>query len=76
MARWKYVEIEIDLNEFDSEDLAEELESRGYTVISRGDNIPIDDEIELRSMYETMKLGRDVNPQLVKYLCDKLGVVL
>lgn len=80
MARWKYVEVEIDLNEFDSEDLAEELESRGYTVISRGDNIPIDNEIdneiELRSMYETMKLGRDVNPQLVKYLCDKLGVVL
>jgi monomeric isocitrate dehydrogenase len=76
MARWKYVEVEIDLNEFDSEDLAEELESRGYTVISGGENPPLDDEIELRSMYETMKLGRDVNPQLVKYLCDKLGVVL
>lgn len=76
MARWKYVEVKIDLNKFDSEDLAEELERRGYTVISRGDNIPIDDEIELRSMYETMKLGGDVNPQLVKYLCDKLGVIL
>ncbi len=76
MARWKYVEVEVDLNDFDSEDLAEELESRGYTVISSGENPPLDDDIELRSMYETMKLGGDVNPQLVKYLCDKLGVIL
>lgn len=76
MARWKYVEVEVDLNDFDSEDLAEELESRGYTVISRGENPPLDDDLELRSMYETMKLGGDVNPQLVKYLCDKLGVIL
>jgi hypothetical protein len=76
MARWKYVEVEVDLQDFDSEDLAEELESRGYTVISGGEGSPLDDEEVLRSMYDTLKLGGDATPQLEKYLCDKLGTIL
>lgn len=43
MGRYKYVEVEIDVTEeFDDDELIEELESRGYTV--KTDDEAIDDE--------------------------------
>lgn len=76
MARWKYVEVEVDLSEFDTDDLAEELESRGYTVTSGGEYLPEDDELELRKIYDTKKIGGNVDQLLADYLYRKLGVIL
>jgi hypothetical protein len=33
-----YVDIDIDLNDFDSDDLQEELEARGFVVLEEGDD--------------------------------------
>ena len=76
MARWKYVEVEVDLQDFDSEDLAEELESRGYVVVNTPETLLSDEELILRQMYETKKLGGNIDQQLAEYFWQKLNVIL
>ena len=75
MARWKYVEVEVDLNEFDTDDLIEEIESRGYVVLGETELSP-DDDLELRKIYDTKKIGGNVDQLLAVYLYRKLGVIL
>jgi hypothetical protein len=77
MARWKYVEVEVDLNEFDTDDLIEEIESRGYVVLGETELSPDDDDdLELRKIYDTKKIGGNVDQLLADYLYRKLGVIL
>jgi hypothetical protein len=76
MARWKYVKVEVDLQDFDSEDLAEELESRGYVVVNTPETLPSDEELMLRQMYETKKLGGNIDQQLAEYFWQKLNVII
>jgi hypothetical protein len=76
MARWKYVEVEVDLQDFDSGDLIEELESRGYVVVNTPETLPSDEELILRQMYETKKLGGNIDQQLADYFWQKLNVIL
>lgn len=75
MARWKYVGVEVDLNEFDTDDLIEEIESRGYVVLGETELSP-DDDLELRKIYDTKKIGGNVDQLLADYLYRKLGVIL
>ena len=79
MARWKYVEVEVDLNEFDTDDLIEEIESRGHVVLGGTKLSPDDDDdddLELRKIYDTKKIGGNVDQLLADYLYRKLGVIL
>ena len=77
MARCKYVEVEVDLNEFVTDDLIEEIESRGYVVLGETELSPDDDDdLELRKIYDTKKIGGNVDQLLADYLYRKLGVIL
>lgn len=66
------VDVDVSLDDFDTEDLVDELESRGE---SAGD--PEDDE-GLREVYYALKFGLDDRAmQLMRrYVCDTLGVIL
>ena len=76
MSRYIYVEVEVDLRDFNSADLAEELESRGYVVVNTPETLPSDEELILRQMYETKKLGGNIDQQLADYFWQKLNVIL
>ena len=59
-----YVTVDVDLSEFDTDDLIEELESRGG--ISGSDEM-------LNQIYELRRLGKDYDSVLDQYLYQKLG---
>ena len=62
-----YVTVDVDLSEFDTDDLIEELESRGG--ISGSDEM-------LNQIYELRRLGIDYDSVLDQYLYQKLGRVI
>jgi len=51
---YKEVEVDVDLSDFDTDDLIEELESRGAGVTDYGDGKDI-----LNAIYEKRRLGKD-----------------
>ena len=59
-----YVTVDVDLSEFDTEDLLEELDSRGG--ISGSDEM-------LNQIYELRRLGKDYDKLLDQYIYQKLG---
>jgi hypothetical protein len=66
------VEVDVDLSEFDTEDLVEELESRGAGVESEfGDGKEI-----LRVIYEKRRLGQDYQTELDQLIWMGLGKVV
>ena len=66
-----YVTVDVDLSEFDTEDLIEELESRGEMP---GFNVDTDEM--LNQIYELRRLGKDYDKLLDQYLYQKLGRVI
>jgi hypothetical protein len=67
--------VDIDLYEFDDDDLVAELEDRGYTVISP--NETQEEEMDfLRTIHGKMMLGLDYTEDLRTFLQDRLGVVI
>jgi hypothetical protein len=54
-----YTEVEVDLSDFDTDDLIEELESRGAGSGEFGDGKDV-----LRLMYEKRRLGQDYQTEL------------
>ena len=67
--------VEIDFYELDTDDLIEELESRGYTCTHSSEADSYDDEALLK-IYETKKLGGNIDALLNQYFYDKLGRLL
>lgn len=65
------VEVDVDLSEFETDDLIEELESRGAGVGQFGDGKDI-----LMSIYEKRRLGRDYQAELEQLIYLGLGKVL
>jgi hypothetical protein len=65
------VEVDVDLSEFDTEDLIEELESRGAGVTEYGDGKDV-----LLSIYEKRRLGKDYQAELEQLLWLGLGRVV
>jgi hypothetical protein len=55
-----YVNVEVDLCDFDTADLVDELESRGGTELA------ISDELHtiIRNLYEKRRLGKDYQSEL------------
>ena len=65
------VEVDVDLTDFDTDDLIEELESRGSAVMDYGDGKEI-----LLSIYEKRRLGKDFQTELDQLIWLGLGKVL
>jgi hypothetical protein len=65
------VEVDVDLTDFDTDDLIEELESRGSGVKDYGDGKEV-----LQSIYEKRRLGKDYQTELDQLIWIGLGKVL
>jgi hypothetical protein len=65
------VEVDVDLSDFDTDDLIEELESRGSGVMDYGDGKEI-----LRVIYEKRRLGQDYQIELEQLIWLGLGKVI
>ena len=65
------VEVDVDLSEFDTDDLIKELESRGAGTGSFGDGKEI-----LQVIYEKRRLGQDYQTELEQLIWLGLGRVI
>jgi hypothetical protein len=65
------VEVDVDLSEFETDDLIEELESRGAGTGEFGDGKDI-----LMSIYEKRRLGKDYQVELEQLIWLGLGKVV
>ena len=65
------VEVDVDLCDFDTDDLIEELESRGSGVLGYGDGQDV-----LRSIYEKRRLGQDYQFELDALIYLGLGRIV
>lgn len=68
---YKEVEVDIDLDDFDTDELIEELERRGSGTVDYGDGKDV-----LMSIYEKRRLGRDYQQELDQLIWLGLGKVL
>ena len=77
MSRYITTEVEIDLSEFDTSDLVEELESRGHDFAET--NIPIGDGNGnglLDKIYQKRRTGRNFDAELDEFLQLSLGRIV
>ncbi len=68
---YKEVEVDVDLSDFDTEDLVDELESRGAGTSEYGDG-----KDQLIAIYEKRRLGQDYQRELDQLIWLGLGKVL
>jgi hypothetical protein len=68
---YKEVEVDVDLSDFETDDLIEELESRGASVGGFGDGAEL-----LRAVYEKRRLGQDYQTELEQLIWLGLGKVI
>jgi hypothetical protein len=68
---YKEVEVDVDLSDFDTEDLIDELESRGAGTGEFGDGKEL-----LQVIYEKRRLGQDYQTELDQLIWLGLGRVL
>jgi hypothetical protein len=68
------VEVDVDLCDFDTADLVDELESRGETVTSG----PVSDEARtiLENLYQKRRIGKDYQSELDELIYLSLGRVI
>jgi hypothetical protein len=65
---YKEVEVDVDLSDFETDDLIEELESRGAGATDYGDGKDI-----LMAIYEKRRLGQDYQTELDQLIWLGLG---
>jgi hypothetical protein len=68
---YREVEVEVELDDFDTDDLIEELERRGSGVMDYGDGKEI-----LEVIYQKRRMGKDYQMELDKLIWLGLGKVL
>lgn len=75
---WRTVEVDVDLSDFDDEDLIEALEDRGYVIdnktVSFGRRPEVDDAIQ--ELYLAIKLGKPYDDLVRKLVMDRTGRIL
>lgn len=71
MYKTVYTEVDVDLTDFDTDDLIEELESRGAGATDYGDGKDI-----LRAIYEKRRLNQDYQIELDQLIYLGLGKFL
>jgi hypothetical protein len=65
------VEVDVDLGDFDTDDLIEELESRGSGTPNYGDGTDV-----LRTIYEKRRTGKDYQTELEQLIYLGLGKII
>ena len=65
------VEVDVDLSDFDTDDLIEELESRGSATMDYGDGKEV-----LNAIYEKRRLGQDYQTDLDQLIWLGLGKIV
>ena len=65
------VEVDVDLGDFDTDDLIEELESRGSGSAEYGDGKDL-----LRTIYEKRRIGQDYQLELDQLIYAGLGKII
>lgn len=65
---YKEVEVDVDLSDFETDDLIEELKSRGSTTLDYGDGKEV-----LQVIYEKRRLGQDYQTELEQLIWSGLG---
>ena len=68
---YKEVEVDIDLEDFDTDELIEELERRGTGTVDYGNGTEV-----LESIYEKRRLGKDYQQELDHLIWLGLGKIL
>ena len=68
---YKEFEVDVDLSDFETDDLIEELESRGAGVTDYGDGKEI-----LQAIYENRRLGKDYQQELDQLIWLGLGRIV
>lgn len=68
---YKEVEVDIDLDDFDTDELIEELERRGCGTVDYGDGKEV-----LRIIYEKRRLKQDYQAELDQLIWMGLGRIL
>jgi len=68
---YKEVEVDIDLDDFDTDELIEELERRGTGTVEYGNGTEV-----LQSIYEKRRLGQDYQQDLDRLIYLGLGKIL
>jgi hypothetical protein len=68
---YKEIEVDVDLEDFDTDDLIEELESRGRGDIGFGDSKGV-----LTRIYEKRRLGQDYQRDLDELIYLGLGKII
>ena len=68
---YKEVEVDIDLEDFDTDELIEELERRGSGTIDYGDGKDV-----LMFIYEKRRLGKDYQQELDQLIYLGLGKII
>lgn len=71
MYKTVYTEVDVDLSDFDTDDLIEELESRGAGTTDYGDGKDV-----LMSLYEKRRLGKDYQVELDQLIWLGLGKIV
>jgi len=66
-----YVTVDVDLSDFDTEELIDELESRGEIVGNSGDNAGL-----VTAIYEKRRLGQDYQTELDALIYEVTGRIL
>lgn len=68
---YKEVEVDIDLEDFDTDELIEELERRGTGTVEYGNGTEV-----LQAIYEKRRLGRDYQQELDHLIWLGLGKIV
>ena len=68
---YKEVEVDVDLSDFETDDLIEELESRGAGTGEFGDGKEL-----LQAIYEKRRLGQDYQTELEALIYLGLGKII
>jgi len=68
---YKEVEIDVELEEFDTDDLIEELEARGAGTFDSGDGREV-----LNTIYEKRRSGKDYQTELDQLIWLGLGRIV
>ena len=68
---YQEVEVEVELDDFDTEDLIEELERRGTGVMDQGDSKEL-----LETIYQKRRLGQDYQQELSQLIWAGLGKIV
>ena len=68
----KYVDIDVDMDDFEDDDIQEEMERRGLgTVASPDDNLEL-----LRSIFQKRRTGQSFDSELDQLIYNSLGRIL